>query len=178
MFKLIEPMPSPNGTNKAGLFIASPENIQAAYDAMPRKLRQAFDAMPRRRARDEEENGETNGEKMSAETAVKLIDYFTKAGMPLDKVNDFRAMISPYCEDLSGAGGEDNEEDEPSPGGLELRLQRERDRDDPQKMQAAMDARTEARLLREHRARRAMALDTGAKGFFDQFPEAAHIRRV
>src|ERR1700693_6011545 len=101
MFKLIEPMPSPNGTNKAGFFIASPENVQAAYDAMPRKLRQAFDAMPCRQGRDAEENGENSGNKMSGETAVKILDYFTKAGMPPDKMAELRGLISPYCEELS-----------------------------------------------------------------------------
>ena len=165
MFKLIQPMPSPKGTNFEKLFVSAPERVQMAYDAMPRSFRRAHDA---------EEEGGGESTKLSAKTVVGICDLLTKAGMPVDEVDDLRAALGQYCdEDMSGAGGEDQENDpdgNPPPGGLELRREREEQR--------AMDQAMKRRLQRE-RDQRALALDSrAAAGFAERHPWANHIKNV
>src|ERR1700693_829902 len=157
-----------NALRALGLDAALIDDINKEVNVKTR-LKSAIGAL--KLALDAEENGENNGNKLSAETVVKILDLFTKAGMPVDEVNELRTTLGQYCdEDLSGAGGEDQEDDpdgNPPPGGLALRLQREREET------KAMDQAMRRRLQRE-RDQRALALDSrAAQSFAERFPEAA-----
>ena len=137
---------------------------------MKTRLKSAIGAL--KLALDAEEEGEASGKKVDAETIIKILDLFTRAGMQPDQLDELRAMLSQFSdEDLSGAGGQGDEEEEPSPGGLALKKAREEER-------LAADAALRRRVRRE-RDQRALALDSrAAQSFAERFPEAALIRRV
>ena len=123
MFKLIEPMPSPRGTNKANLFIeARSRNPVAAYDAMPRpgrnaaardeseeerEEREAQEARDKR-ARDEEENKE----EIDAASTEKWLAYLSKCGVDSEEVAAIGKTLSKYCDNLIDPNGEPYRETE------------------------------------------------------------------
>lgn len=161
MFRLIEPMPSPRGTNRAGLFIA----------ARRRSPTMAYDAA----------NGaEGHGFPEEQDPDTKLLAFLRELLEPADYTRAER-MVTDLHDALMGEAGA-FDRDEPRPGGT---MDRRRARDAEGETEAEMRERHERemagcmdRARRARDGRRPRSAMDAAASFAARYPEAARIRNL